>query len=51
MNATGLSAGALTVRLMKLRKETGEKLPLIIKRPFKGRIMKPKLEIIRPEEK
>ena len=51
MNATGLSASALTVRLMKLRKETGEKLPLTIKRPFKGRIMKPKLEIIRPEEK
>lgn len=51
MEATGLSASALTVRLSKLRKETGERLPLTIKRPFKGRIKKPELEIIPPKEK
>ena len=51
MEATGLSASALTVRLSKLRKETGERLPLTIKRPFKGRTKKPKLEIIPPKEK
>ena len=49
--ATGLSASALTVRLSKLRKETGERLPLTIKRPFKGRTKKPELEIIPPKEK
>jgi DNA-binding Lrp family transcriptional regulator len=51
MEATGLSASALTVRLSKLRKETGERLPLTIKRPFKGRTTMPKLEIIPPKEK